>query len=54
MHEVNGAFSLDGVVYITESTANGSLKELNRVVGEEVGEIYAHNSGLEKNGNAEQ
>ena len=54
MHEVNGAFSLDGVVYITESTANGSLKELNRVVGEEVGEIYAHNNGLEKNGNAEQ
>ena len=47
MHEVNGAFSLDGVVYITESTANGSLKNLNSVVGEEVGEIYAQNNGLE-------
>ncbi|ACZ10714.1 Filamentous hemagglutinin [Sebaldella termitidis] len=47
MHSVNGAFSRDGIVYITESTANGSLKDLNRVVGEEVGEIYAQNNGLE-------
>ena len=54
MHKVNGAFSLDGVIYITESTANGTLKDLNRIVGEEVGEIYAHNNGLEKNGNAQQ
>ncbi len=55
MHEVKGAFSSDGVIYITESTANGTLKELNRVVGEEVGEIYSHNNGLQNdNGNAEQ
>ncbi|MCP1226400.1 hemagglutinin repeat-containing protein, partial [Sebaldella sp. S0638] len=47
MYSVNGAFSRDGIVYITESTANGSLKDLNRVVGEEVGEIYAQNNGLE-------
>ena len=55
MHSVNGAFSRDGIVYITESTANGSLKDLNSVVGEEVGEIYAQNNGLEnKNGKAQQ
>ena len=54
MHSVNGAFSRDGIVYITESIANGSLKDLNRVVGEEVGEIYAQNNGLENLNNKGQ
>ena len=54
MYSVNGAFSRDGIVYITESIANGSLKDLNRVVGEEVGEIYAQNNGLENLNNKGQ
>jgi hypothetical protein len=54
MHSVNGAFSRDGVIYITESTANGSIKDLNRVVGEEAGEIYAQNNGLENLNNRGQ
>ena len=55
MHSVDGAFSRDGIIYIPQSIAEGSLKYLNRVVGEEVGEIYAQNNGLEnKNGKAQQ
>ena len=55
MHAVNGAFSRDGVIYIPQSTAEGSLKDLNRIIGEEAGEIYAQNNGLEnKNGKAQQ
>ena len=55
MHSVNGAFSRDGIIYITESTANSSLKDLNRIVGEEAGEIYAQNNGLENDyGRAQQ
>jgi hypothetical protein len=54
MNSVNGAFSRDGVIYITERTANGLLAYFNRIVEEEVGDIYAQNNGLENDNSRAQ
>jgi hypothetical protein len=35
-----------GVIYITEDTAKKPLGEFNKIVGEEIGELYAHKNGL--------
>lgn len=44
-----------GVIYITEDTAGKPLGEFNRIVGEEIGELYAHKNGLAtETGGAEQ
>ncbi|MCP1225895.1 hemagglutinin repeat-containing protein, partial [Sebaldella sp. S0638] len=44
-----------GIIYITKDVAGKPLGEFNRIVGEEIGELYAHNNGLAtKTGGAEQ
>ena len=44
-----------GIIYITKDVAEKPLGEFNKIVGEEIGELYAHNNGLAtKTGGAEQ
>ena len=44
-----------GVIYITEDVAGKPSEEFNRIVGEEIGELYAHKNGLaSETGGAEQ